>query len=113
MEWLLPLVLGALALFYVCQPFWSGVSPAGRKSPSEGWHSLEQLDIDRQLGKIDDDEWEELKHRVPAPVLAPLAPPAIQNGLEDLIFNARRRKRFQLSLESEILIARTRKRGPQ
>lgn len=109
MEWLLPLILGALALFYICQPLWAGASSEQRQSRFEGWHSLEQLEIDRQLGKIDDAEFEELKGRVPAP--PPEAVPAAQNALEALIFRARRHKRSQISLESEILIARARNRS--
>lgn len=109
MEWLLPLILGAMALFYICQPLWSGASASQRQTQFEGWHSLEQLEIDRQLGKIDDEEFEELKERVPP--ATPLAQPTAPHGLEALIFGARRQKRLQMSLESEILIARARKRG--
>lgn len=109
MEWLLPLVLGALALFYVCQPLWAGATASRGTARYEGWHSLEQLEIDRQLGKIDDAEFEELQTRVP--VAAPATERVDTNALETLIFGARRQKRLQLSLESEILIARARKRG--
>lgn len=108
MEWLLPVVLGALALVYICQPLWSGAANAPRQTRFEGWHSLEQLEIDHQLGKIDDAELEELKARVS--VVAPVAAPVENNWgvLEGLIFRARRHKRLQISLESEILIARAR-----
>ncbi len=109
MEWLLPLVLGALALFYICQPLWAGASQTKRQASFEGWHSLEQLEIDHQLGKIDDAEFEELQNRVP--VAAPVGVADENNALERLIFGARRQKRLQISLESEILIARARKRG--
>jgi hypothetical protein len=109
MEWMLPLVLGALALFYICQPLLSGASQTKRQTNFEGWHSLEQLEIDRQLGKIDDAEFEELQKRVPEPTSVAL--PGEQNLLERLIFGARRQKRLQVSLESEVLIARARKRG--
>lgn len=105
MEWLFTLVLGALALFYICQPLWAGASAGQKQSRFEGWHSLEQLEIDRQLGKIDDAEFEELKARVP--VAAPVEPPF----LEALISRVRRQKRANLSLESEILITRARKRS--
>jgi hypothetical protein len=83
MEWMLPLVLGALALFYICQPLLSGASQTKRQTNFEGWHSLEQLEIDRQLGKIDDAEFEELKKRVPEPT--PVAVPGEHNLLERLI----------------------------
>ncbi len=108
MEWLLPLIVGGLALFYVCQPLWAGASNSSRQERFEGWHSLEQLEIDRQLGKIDEAEFEELKERVP--VAAPETAPVRQNSLENLIWRARREKRLQVSLESEILIARARRR---
>ena len=109
MEWLLPLVLGAMALFYVCQPLFAGASSARRDAKFEGWHSLEQLEIDRELGKIDDDELEELKKRVP--VNAPKSP--LNGGsLEALIFGARRQKHLNVALESEVLIARARRKKP-
>ncbi|PQV65546.1 hypothetical protein B1R32_101288 [Abditibacterium utsteinense] len=107
MEWLLPLVLGAMALFYICQPLLSGASSAQRQTKFEGWHSLEQLEIDRNLGKIDEAEWEELKKRVP--VEAPLVAPGARS-LESLIFGVRRQKRIHLALESEVLIARARRK---
>ena len=114
MEIFLSFLLGFLALFYILQPLWAGASASRRQTRFEGWHSLEQLEIDRQLGKIDDAEFEELKDRVPA------APAVSQNWLESLIAStrvesliarARRQKRVQMSLESEILIARARKRS--
>lgn len=106
MEWLLPLVLGSMALFYICQPLFSGASAARRQEKFEGWHSLEQLEIDRQLGKIDDDELEELRKRVP--VEAPKSKAGV--SVESLIFGARRRKRLNMALESEVLIARARRK---
>ncbi len=125
MEWLLPLVIGALALFYICQPLWAGASSSKRQTNFEGWHSLEQLEIDRQLGKIDDAEFEELQKRVPVEAPAPAVNPNLlenlisgarggnrfQNSLESLIQSARRQKRAHVSLESEILIARARQSG--
>ncbi len=107
MEWFLPLVLGAMALFYICQPLWAGASAARRAVKFEGWHSLEQLEIDRQLGKIDDSEFEELQKRVP--VEAPKSETA-STSLEALIFGARRQKRVHIALESEVLIARARRK---
>ncbi len=107
MEWLLPLVLGTMALFYICQPLLSGASSARRAAKFEGWHSLEQLEIDRELGKIDEAELEELKQRVP--VEAPAAP-RVARSIEALIFGARRQKRLNVALESEVLIARARRK---
>ncbi len=125
MEILLPLVIGALALFYVCQPLWAGASLERRQTRFEGWHSLEQLEFDRQIGKIDDAEFEELQKRVPVEAPAPAidanllenlisgarGQSRLQNPIENLIFQARRQKRAHNSLESEILIARARQRG--
>lgn len=102
MEWVFPILLGGAALFYIASPFWAGASQTKRAAPRENWHSVEQLDIDRDLGKIDDAEWEELKPPTPAPSPFP--------SLESLIFGARRQKRLETSLESEVLIARTRKK---
>jgi hypothetical protein len=102
MEWLFPIVLGGAALFYIVSPLWAGTSGNVRKSLPENWHTVEQLDIDRDLGKIDDAEWEELKPEMPAP--------SPQISLEALIFGARRQKRVNTALESEVLIARARKK---
>ena len=111
MEWALPLVLGALTLFYICQPLRSGASAGGRKAQAEGWHSFEQLEIDRDLGKIDEAEFEELQHRVLISVPLPAVSSKNPDTLETLILGARRDKRLQIALESEVLIARVRKRG--
>ncbi|HEX8465046.1 MAG TPA: hypothetical protein VF627_10560 [Abditibacterium sp.] len=102
MEWLLSAVLGALALAYVCSPLWMGAASSRAGASGEGWHSLEQLEIDRELGKIDDAEYEELKARIPAP-----AAPRV--SLEALIFGARRQKRLNAAAETEVLIARARR----
>lgn len=104
MDWLLPLLLGGAALAYICQPLWAGATPL-RAARSEGWHSVEQLEMDRELGKIDDAEYEELKPRLPvaAPVAAPLS------VLEAIILRTRRQKRLDAALEIEVLIERARK----
>lgn len=101
MEWIFPVLLGGAALFYIASPLWAGAAPTPRSAPGENWHTLEQLEIDRDLGKIDDAEVEELRPQLPAPF----------PSLEALIFGARRRKRLETSLESEILIAQARKKG--
>ncbi len=106
MEWLLPIVIGSMALFYICQPLLVGASQTKRESQIEGWHSLEQLEIDRQLGKIDDAELEELKKRV----LVETPQKTGGFSVEALIFGARRQKRMNIALESEVLIARARRK---
>lgn len=103
MEWMFAVILGGAALFYIASPLWAGASPSKRAAQGENWHTVEQLEIDRDLGKIDDAEFEELKPELPAP--APL------RSLESLIFGTRRQKRLETSLESEVLIARARKKG--
>jgi hypothetical protein len=103
MEWLLPCVLGFIALAYVCSPLWMGASSSRISARGEGWHSLEQLEIDRALGKIDDAEFEDMKSRIPAPTKPP------QSSLEALIFGVRRQKRLNTAAETEVLIARARR----
>ena len=103
MEWVFPIFLGGAALFYIASPLWAGAAPAKRAATRENWHTIEQLEIDRALGKIDDAEYQELQPQSPAP--SPFA------SLEALIFGARRQKRLETALESEVLIARARKKG--
>jgi hypothetical protein len=105
MEWLLPIVLGGAALAFITQPLWSGMITPLRAARHESWHSVEQLEMDRQLGKIDDAEYEELKPRLPvaAPVAAPIS------ILETIILRTRRQKRLETALEIEVLIERARK----
>ncbi|HEX9996546.1 MAG TPA: hypothetical protein VGB45_05330 [Abditibacterium sp.] len=104
MEWLLPLVLGAAALVYICAPLWAGASETHGVAPPEGWHTSEQLELDRELGKIDTAEYEELKPQVA--VIAPREPVS----LETLIYGVRRQKRAEIAIETEVLIARARKK---
>jgi hypothetical protein len=104
MDYLLPIVLGGLALVYICQPLWAGASPL-RAARSEGWHSFEQLEMDRELGKIDDAEYEELQSRIPV-TAAPTVPLSV---LESIIMRTRRQKRLDTALEVEILVERARK----
>ena len=102
MEWIFPVLLGGAALFYIASPLWAGAAPTQPAARGENWHTLEQLEIDRDLGKSDDEEVEELRPHLPAP-----SPPA---SLESLIFGARRQKRLHTALETEVLIARARKK---
>ena len=104
MDWLLPLVLGAAALVYICAPLWAGASDTHRSAAPEGWHTTEQLELDRELGKIDTAEYEELKPQVASVAQSELP------SLEALIYGVRRQKRAEIAVETEVLIARARKK---
>ena len=104
MDWLLPLVLGAAALFYICAPLWSGASDEKRIARNENCHTMEQLELDRAMGKIDAAEYDELKPRA-----AERAPSHLPS-LESLIYGVRRQKRAEIAVESEVLIARARRK---
>lgn len=94
-------MLGAALLVFLLAPFWMGASPTRAAQNEARWHSLEALELDRELGKITSEEFAELKKQTrQTPVL----------NLENLIFRARREKRLQLALEAEILVARARKK---
>ncbi|RYG70563.1 hypothetical protein EON80_07615 [bacterium] len=101
METALPIFLGLMALAYICSPLWSGAAQMRRAIRHDGWHSLEQLELDRETGKIDQAEYEEIKATLPT--VAPTLPP-----LEAIIMGARRQKRVETALEAEILVARER-----
>lgn len=103
MEITLAVVLGAIALAYICSPLWSGVAATGHAARRQDWHTVEQLELDREMGKIDEAEYEELKPTLPV-ATTPLP------SLEGLIMGARRQKRAELSIESEVLIARARRK---
>jgi hypothetical protein len=103
MDWLFSGVIAAAAIVYICFPLWAGASQVRRGARHETWHSVEQLEIDRELGKIDDAEYEELKPRLPVRTALP--------PLEALIYGARQQKRAQTAIETEILIARARKKN--
>jgi hypothetical protein len=102
MEIALTVVLGAIALAYICSPLWSGASASERSARMESWHTAEQLELDREMGKIDQAEYDELKPNVPVEAPAPTF------SLEGLIMGARRHKRTELSIETEVMIARAR-----
>ena len=99
MEIGLLIFLGAALLAFLLAPFWMGAAPLRAAKNEARWHSLEALELDRELGKISDEEFRELKKQT--------CPTRVLN-LENLIFRARREKRLQLALEAEILVARAR-----
>lgn len=104
MEFLLPIVLGASALVFITMPFWGGASQLGAKRRAEAVLTSQNLDLDRELGKMDDDEWRELR-----PLVAQNEIESV-GDVESLIGQFRRARRLDLSLESEILVARARKK---
>jgi len=95
-------IVAALATFaYILAPLFSkGVRREAPAAGVESWHSVPQLEIDRALGKIDDVEFEEMRKRArTAPTFGPV---------EILIYNFRRARRLDRSVETEVLIARAR-----
>ena len=105
MNYLLPFVIGVAALAWITLPLWSGAgtSPQVRRGPLVV--SREQLELDRELGKIDAAEYEELDALLPKP-----APRVSEGVVESLIGAFRRRRRAELDVEAEVLVARARRK---
>lgn len=104
MEIVLPLILGVFALAYISLPFWGGVSSTKEKTEELPTWSAEQLELDRDLGKIDDREFRELNPNVP------VSASTKRISVEGLIGAVRRQKRLDLTVETEILVARARRK---
>ncbi len=105
---LLPLLLGLAALAYILMPLWAGESKRELRS-TDYVPGVEELDLDRDLEKIDDAEWQ--GRRLLLEQAAPSALPPLLN-VERLIWNFRRARRADLAAEAEIWVARERrKRG--
>ena len=62
-NFLLPAILGVVALLYILMPLWAGASEQRLKPSDVVVYGVEELDLDHDLGKIDEDEW---KARRPA-----------------------------------------------
>ncbi len=104
---LLPLVLGLVALVYIFLPIWAGASKRSIRSV-DYVPGVEELDLDHDLGKIDEDEWKSrraLLEHAARPASVPTT------NIERLIWNFRRQKRAELALEAEILVARRRRKS--
>ncbi len=101
---MLLLVVGSAALAFILAPFWTSSTAVRAPAEQARWHSLAQLELDRELEKIGADEFEELKPRAEKEVRAPIF------NVEAAIFRFRREKRLQLALEAEILVARARRK---
>ncbi|RYX84577.1 hypothetical protein EON83_09515 [bacterium] len=103
---LLPALLGIVALAYIFMPLWAG--PSSRTIHAVNYiPGVEELDLDHDLGKIDDAEWK--TRRAQMENAAHLPQPQLTN-IERIIWNFRRSRRAELALEAEILIARGRKK---
>ncbi len=107
MEFVLPAILGLAALAYILLPIFAGASERSIRAVNYV-PGVEELDLDHDLGKIDEDEWK--SRRVLLENAARLSQVPTTN-IERLILQFRRQKRAELSLESEILIARRRKKS--
>lgn len=103
---LLPALLGLIALAYIFMPLWSGPSEQNIHA-IDYVPGVEELDLDHDLGKIDDAEWKERRTQMEKAALH--SQPQLTN-IERLIWNFRRVRRADISLEAEILIARGRKK---
>ncbi len=105
-NFLLPAILGIAALLYIFTPLWAGASKRSIRPSDVVVYGVEELDLDHDLGKIDEDEW---KARRPA-LLAQAQPVAKRVSVETLIRGFRRARRAELAIESEVLVARARKK---
>jgi len=105
-NFLLPAILGLVALLYIFMPLWAGASQLSLRQTQTTVYGVEELDLDHDLGKIDEEEW---RARRPE-LLAQAAPAPKLVSVETLIRNFRRGKRAELSIEAEVLIARGRKK---
>jgi len=105
-NFLLPAILGVAALVYIFLPLWAGASKHAVRARDSVVYGVEELDLDHDLGKIDEDEW---KSRRPT-LLAQERPVAKRVNVEALIRSFRKARRVELTIESEVLIARARKK---
>jgi len=105
-NFLLPAVLGVVALLYILMPLWTGESARTLRPSDVVVYGVEELDLDHDLGKIDEDEWQA---RRPA-LVAQAAPIQRRMSVESLIRSFRMAKRAELAVEAEVLIARGRRK---
>lgn len=104
LPFLLPIIVGLAALAFVTMPLWSGASNPMQLRRAAHVVSREQLELDRELGKIDATEYDELNALLPAE-----EPKFGEQFAESLIGKFRRRRKMDLSVEAEILVARVRR----
>ncbi len=101
---LLPVVVGLAALAYVTMPLWSGASSQAQLRRAAHVVSREQLELDHELGKIDAAEYEELNAMLPKD-----EPKFGEAAVESLVGAFRWRRKMDLSIEAEVLVARVRR----
>ena len=107
-NYILPTILGIAALLYIFMPIWAGATQRSIRRSDVVVYGVEELDLDHDLGKIDEDEWQARR-----PALLAQAQPAPQRvSVETLIRGFRRARRAELAIESEVLVARARKKNP-
>lgn len=109
METIFPILIGVAALIYILTPLLGGAAPFRVRSKNEALVSGAQIELDAELGKIDDAERADLDANIAAQT-----PREAASGhavsVEALIRGARSAKRVELDLESEILVARARRK---
>ena len=98
-----PAIVGLAALAFITMPLWSGASSETRLRRVAHVVSREQLELDRELGKIDAAEYDELNALLPRE-----EPKFGEAAIESLIGAFRRRRRLDVSVEAEVLVARAR-----
>ena len=104
LPYLPPLLVGIVALAYITMPLWAGASSESKLRRAAQVVSREQLELDRELGKIDATEYDELN------ALLPKEEPKFGDSVvESLIGAFRRRRKTELSVEAEVLVARARR----
>ena len=99
----LPIIIGVLALAFVTMPLWIKNSGELKLRKSALVISREQLELDRELGKIDAAEYDELNSLLPAD-----EPKFGAQTVESLVGAFRRKRKLDLSVEAEVLVARAR-----
>ena len=102
----LPILVGVLALVFITLPLWMGSSNDLKLRKSALVISREQLELDRELGKIDAAEYDELHALLPAD-----EPKFGSQTVESLVGAFRRKRKFDLSVEAEVLVARARRKS--
>ncbi len=105
LPYLLPIVVGILAVAFVTMPLWAGSSGTVNSRDAALVVSREQLELDRELGKIDEKEYEELNALLPAD-----EPRFGAATVEALVGAFRRKRKLDLSIEAEVLVARVRRK---
>ncbi len=99
----LPILIGILTLAFVTMPLWMGSAREAKLRRAPLVISREQLELDRELGKIDAAEYDELN------ALLPREEPKFGGTMvESLVGAFRRKRKLGLSVEAEVLVARAR-----